>query len=313
MGKFKTLASIAVCSAVVAVAPFAAHATTIRFAGPQTQQVHYFANGWIKDDANGVIYHTPHYMMTRRQAMQMHVHPNIQLTYGNGPVLETPHIYLIFWGYKASGDPNKLHKLLKLYATNVGGSKLENVAIQYYGQGHQFIANSPGWLKGVWNDNHAIPSNPTDGQVAAEAVSSIAKFGFDPNGSYVVATAHGHSISGFGTQFCAYHSDVNSSKGIISYTNLPYMPDAGGNCGSNIISPPNDETGADEGMTIVEGHELMESVTDPQPFSGWNSGQGEIGDLCAWTNILNDPFGTFSYTSQPEFSNATSSCVHTYP
>ncbi len=56
------------------------------------------------------------------------------------------------------------------------------------------------------------------------------------------------------------------------------------NCGANFISPPKDESGADEGVTIVEGHEYAESVTDPNPPSGWyNNSYGEIGDICAWT------------------------------
>ncbi len=40
--------------------------------------------------------------------------------------------------------------------------------------------------------------------------------------------------------------------------------------------------------------------------------RAEIGDICAWQNIQNDPFGSKSYTMQPMFSNATQSCVHSY-
>ena len=91
------------------------------------------------------------------------------------------------------------------------------------------------------------------------------------------------------------------------------MPDAGQNCGANFVTPPSDETGVDEGVTIVEGHEYGESVTDPNPPSGWyNNSYGEIGDICAWQNIQNDPFRTNSWTSQPMFSNATDTCVHSY-
>ena len=74
----------------------------------------------------------------------------------------------------------------------------------------------------------------------------------------------------------------------------------------------------DEGVTIVEGHEYGESITDPIVFKGWynlaiHGGlQGEIGDACAWTDIANDTFGKKSYTMQPMYSNATESCVHTY-
>ena len=65
-------------------------------------------------------------------------------------------------------------------------------------------------------------------------------------------------------------------------------------------------------MTIVEGHEQGESATDPAPFTGWNSASGEIGDICAWTDIKNDRFGSYFYSMQPMFSNATASCVHSY-
>ena len=88
------------------------------------------------------------------------------------------------------------------------------------------------------------------------------------------------------------------------------MPDAGGNCGASIIPAPKDESAADEGVTIVGGHEYAESETDPTPFNGWNSAFGEIGDLCAWYDIQNDPMGKKSYTMQPLWSNASGSCVH---
>ena len=63
----------------------------------------------------------------------------------------------------------------------------------------------------------------------------------------------------------------------------------------------------------MTGHEFAESVTDPQPASGWyNGAYGEIGDECAWTNVQNSPMGKGSYTTQPLFSNATDSCVQSY-
>ena len=108
-------------------------------------------------------------------------------------------------------------------------------------------------------------------------------------------------------------AQASTNQGVISYTNEPYMPDAGANCGSGIISPPTDESSADEGVTIVEGHEYAESITDPQPFSGWNSSFGEIGDLCVWQDIQNDPFGKFLFSQQPLYDNKTSGCTHDGP
>jgi serine protease len=214
----------------------------------------------------------PHYMATVQQAKTGNK-PLITLVYSNGPVLVAPKMYLILWGYGTYGDPNKVGKLLKSYAKNIGGSAYNNIYTQYYmksGTTTTYITNPAKQLGGIWKDNtNAVPAHPTDAQVVAEAVAGVAHFGYDPNGSYVVATPTGHSSSGFGTSYCAYHGATSSNGKLVSYTNLPYMPDAGGNCGASIISPPSDEAGANEGVTIVEGHEYAESVTDPNPPSGW--------------------------------------------
>lgn len=271
--------------------------------------------GWIYQ--GGVLYHTPHYMLTAKGAANRAKPPAILLTYGNGEVLVSPKMYLIFWGYKTYGDADKVKKLLVKYAKVIGGSPLNNIYTQYYqtlNSTTTYITNPSKQFGGAWEDDaNAVPLHPTDAQVAAEALAGVSHFGYDPNGSYVVATPHGRSTIGFGSNFCAYHSATSYNGQIVSYTNLPYMPDAN-DCGSNWIQPPSDESAVDEGVTIVEGHEYAESVTDPNPFSGWNNFQyGEIGDICAWTNVKNDPFGKKSYTSQPMYSNASESCVHSYP
>ncbi|MGA9420488.1 MAG: hypothetical protein WBV40_15195, partial [Candidatus Cybelea sp.] len=266
---------------------------------------------------DGVLYHTPHYMATAN-APRHDVSKAILLNYGNGPVLVKPKAYIIFWGYKTYGDTDGVAKLLQKYSKVMGGSSHNNIYTQYYEIVNSKtidITNPKKQLGGVWfDDKNAVPAHPTDSQVAAEALNGVAKFGYHANGSYVVATPTGHSSSGFGTQWCAYHSATSYNSKLVSYTNLPYMPDAGGSCGANFTTPPSDESGVDEGVTIVEGHEYGESVTDPNPPSGWYNGlDGEIGDICAWQDIENDPFRSDSYTMQPMFSNATQSCVQSYP
>ena len=266
--------------------------------------------GWREE--NGVLYHVPHYMVTRHNAPAMK--QDISLSYGGGPVLVAPKVYLILWGYKKYGDTDKVAKLLKKYIKAEGGSSFDNTVTQYYmtsGSQNVDITNPNKQLGGIWDDeSNAVPTNPSDSQVAAEALQGVSHFGYDANGSYVVATPHGHSSIGFATTWCAYHSNTVSNNKYVSYTNLPYMPDAGSNCGASIISAPKDEMAVDEGVTIVEGHEYAESETDPTPFNGWNSAFGEIGDLCAWYEIQNDPFGKKSYTMQPMWSNAAGGCVH---
>jgi hypothetical protein len=307
LGCVATLAMVG-CSANGAMAPSSGSTQQAQSSAGLT------APGWIYKE--GVLYHAPHYMAARGTVHQQ-TSPAILLNYGGGVVLTAPKMYVIFWGYKKYGDPDKVAKLLKAYAKHIGGSAHNDIYTQYYqtiSGVTTYITNPSNQVGGFWNDNtNPVPSSPTDQQIATEALQGVAHFGYDPNGSYVVATPTGHSSSGFKTSWCAYHSATSSNGNLVSYTNLPYQPDAGGNCGASIIGAPSDEKAVDEGVTIVEGHEYGESVTDPNPPSGWyNNQDGEIGDICAWEDIQNDPFGKKSFTSQPMFSNATQSCVQGY-
>jgi hypothetical protein len=133
--------------------------------------------------------------------------------------------------------------------------------------------------------DNATPAQtrPSQSQLAADAVKAAAHFnntlaGSNDSVQYVIATAHGNSSSGFGTQYCAWHSSTSSSAGNIAYTNLPYITDAGASCGANFNG-----LGANAGITIVGGHEMGETITDQFPSSGWLDSNGaENGDKCAW-------------------------------
>jgi len=258
--------------------------------------------------------HVVHYMATRYAARTVAPNSGLLFSYYNGPVLLKPKIYLIFWGYKKYGDPDKVAPLLEAYTKVEGGSLHNNDYVQYYllvGGKKFYITNPKGQQGGVWFDEtNPVPKSPNDIQVSNEALAGVAHFGYDASASYLVATPHGRSTQGFGSGFCAYHSSTQDGTNLVSYTNFPYIPDAGVACGSNSIAPPKDESAVDEGVTITAGHEYGESITDPLPPTGWyNFEDGEIGDYCDWQDIQNDLFGNNSYTSQPMYSNATGTCV----
>jgi len=135
---------------------------------------------------------------------------------------------------------------------------------------------------------------------------------------YVIATATGNSSSGFGTQYCAWHSSTSSSYGNIAYTNLPYLTDAGASCGANFNG-----LGAKAGITIVGGHEMAETMSDQFPNGGWLDGGGaENGDKCAWITTgnpgasANVSLGGHTYPVQSLWSNAANNnaggCVLSY-
>jgi serine protease len=179
-------------------------------------------------------------------------------------------------------------------------------------------------LVGVWVDNgNAAPSKPRQSQLAAEAVRAAQHFGntsasSNASAQYVIATATGNNSSGFGRQFCAWHSSTSSSVGNVAYTNLPYITDAGASCGANFNG-----LGPHAGITIVGGHEMGETITDQFPSSGWlDSGGAENGDKCAWISSgqgasANVSLSTGTLAVQSLWSNAfnggAGSCVLSYP
>ena len=91
------------------------------------------------------------------------------------------------------------------------------------------------------------------------------------------------------------------------------MPDAGTKtCGADAIKAPKDESPIDEGVTIVEGDEYGDSITDPIPGTGWYGYvYGEI-DLC-WDSITTS--SARSVTRRKRCTATTrpaDTCVQTY-
>jgi hypothetical protein len=241
-----------------------------------------------------------------------------------------PKIYLVFWGSQwNNNDPSLEAGILENFLTGASGSSWLNSVTQYCqgvvsgtffcnGAG-KAAGNTSGEFIGFWYDKaSAAPSHPRQSQLANEAVRAAAHFGntsvaSNASAQYVIATATGNNSSGFGRQYCAYHSSTSSTSGDVAYTNLPYITDAGASCGANFNG-----LGPDAGITIVEGHELAETTTDQFPSTGWlDSGGSENGDKCAWNSATaNVSFSTGPYPVQPLWSNAANSdaggCVMSY-
>jgi hypothetical protein len=234
------------------------------------------------------------------------------LHYGNGAVEHKATIYVVYWGFNVSGsDPSGEQAYMTSFLNGVGKSAWLNTDHQYYeivNTKTLYILNRSHQLKGTWVDPSTVPSVPTDSQIQAEAAAAEGHFGYHKDASYVVATPHNHNSAGFGIQYCAYHGAANSGGGVIAYTNLPYMTDAGQSCGENAVNPGS--KGILDGVSIVEGHELAESQTDPHPSNGWyNFSYGEIGDICAWQGLGNTVLTTGTFAVQPLWSNSASACV----
>jgi hypothetical protein len=244
----------------------------------------------------------------------------VNLTYHGGVggigVETAPVVYLVFWGSQWSNDPSSEAGTLQGFIGAASGSAWLGSVTQYCqgvasgtvncGSAGQHPSGAV-TIGGVFNDNSAsAPHSPTQSQLASEAIKAAHQFGSAISNlktvQFVIATSHGNNSSGFGSQYCAYHSSVSTSAGYLAYTNLPYITDAGASCGANF-----NDLGANAGITIVEGHEMAETMTDQFPNGGWLDGQGEEnGDKCAWITKDNpgaSAIGPGNYPVQSLWSN----------
>lgn len=236
------------------------------------------------------------------------------MSWHGGPVQTTPKIYVDFWGSSSqwgSGDIDGVASYYVNFISGVGGSQWMSSQTQYGEPNSPFVGNQTGSYAGSWSDTaNKVPrltSGTYQSSIAAEAARAAAHFGdYSSNASYVIMIPHGVGVSGFGTRYCAWHSSTTANGSTISYTNMPYIPDAGASCGSGSVNSP----GTDDGVSIVGGHEQAETETDPQPNSGWLDSSGnETGDKCAWVNLQNTSFSTGTFPTQPLWSNSANGCV----
>jgi hypothetical protein len=212
-----------------------------------------------------------------------------------------------------SGDRNAIAPRLQGFFKGLGtGNELWSGVMTQYCEGVSTGAQTcpsssahvgyptGGALAGVWVDeSSAAPGQATGNQIGTEAVKTAGHFGntttaSNRNTQYVVVSPTGTNPDGFNTaggQFCAWHDytgdstlsggAVNSPYGPLAFTNMPYVTDAGSSCGQNFVN--SGSAGTDDGVTIVEGHEFAETVTDQFPAGGWTDSTGaENGDKCAW-------------------------------
>jgi hypothetical protein len=169
-----------------------------------------------------------------------------------------------------------------------------------------------GVLAGVWVDEStASPNQATGHQLGVEAVNAAAHFGNTTAASnrtaqYIIVSPTGTHPDGYNTpsgQFCAWHDwngdttlsggAVTSPYGDIAFTNSPYITDMGASCGQDFVN----SNGTLDGVSIVNGHEYAETITDQNPAGGWTDSSGEEnGDKCAWITP-GTPGGSFDLST----------------
>jgi hypothetical protein len=242
----------------------------------------------------------------------------VNLAYFGGHVQVTPKIYLILWGWGQHGafnhaaagqpanDPDGAAQRMIDFVQALGGTSWAGVQKQFYqlvNGAAQHITNPGGQLGGVWRDDtNAVHNNLSAEEIAQEAARGAAHFtgasqfsGDYANANFVVATPQNFNEAGFNQSlYCAWHDYTQPANypGVpsdMSFTNMPYVSNAGSGCGADAVNPP--PAGSLDGFTIALGHEIEETVTDPgaevvangQNLGGWyDYGAYENGDKCAY-------------------------------
>ena len=239
----------------------------------------------------------------------------VNMAYFGGHVQVTPKIYLVFWGWGQSGafdhttpgfptyDPDGAAARMTNFVAAMGGTAWAGVSTQYYetvnGQNIN-IKNPSNVLGGVWYDNtNPIHNNVSGLELAQEAQRAVAHFGVTDldNAQFVIAQPQLYNEAGFnsGAGYCAWHDYTQPQyyPGVqpgISFTNMPYVLNSGTGCGENSVNTGY-FAGRLDGFTIVVGHEIEETITDPgaedvingQNLGGWyDFSAWENGDKCAW-------------------------------
>lgn len=265
-----------------------------------------------------------------------------------------PAVYVVFWGSQwglpstdagnqptLSGDPDGMAADLlgMLSGLGTGSEGWSGITTQYCTAptGATQCATSArhvgvptgGALAGWWADGSvSAPVVATSTQVATEAADAAAHFGFsstNPPGAagiqIVVVSPTGTHPEGFNlgsptptlplAGACADHGWATAPAiGGYAFTDLPYLPDAGASCGAGAVHPGNPL----DGVSIVEGHEYAETLTDTDPGAGWFDTNGqEVADRCVWTGLTDVAMATGTFPMQPIWSNDTDSCAISHP
>jgi hypothetical protein len=226
-----------------------------------------------------------------------------QMTYHGGPVLGTANVYVDFWGW--SGDPDGEQAYLTNFLNRVAHTPWLQTVEQYGSTDAPVYA-------GVWDDPSPAPQDPTGQQFADEVLAAATTFGLNTNAGSIlndiiyIALPNGSSINGTASDACSYHTyAILNGSTDVPYVAFPYLPTFDANsCGQGNVT-----SSEDDGISIVAGHELAESLTDPL-LNAWyqKNLSGEVADKCAWYNLASADMVGAMYPVQPLWSNSAGLC-----
>jgi hypothetical protein len=208
------------------------------------------------------------------------------IKWNGGPVMAMPNVHLIWYGNwaQSNGSDNATGQdIVRDFVYGANGSSHMALNVGYTGSGGSAVS---GYIGTVYEgaDAYSRGTRLKDADIATIVSSYITRTGLkDPNAIYFVLTSSDvNETSGFCTKYCGWHTSGTLQSSNIKYSFVGNANRCLSGCAAQTVGP-NGNAGVD-GMLSVLMHEMEETLTDPNPSTGWADTNGaENGDKCAWT------------------------------
>ena len=220
--------------------------------------------------------------------------------YHSGPVLQSgTSVSAIYWAAApiyvngpaagttglGTGDGS----LIGLFLRSLGGSPYFGINSTYTDGAGKAIVNAVSYQQ-FWANNTSVPANGTtvtDAQMVAMLQSGFTggKLTYAPGTLYLIFTAGKVNLGGgFGSQYCAYHTNgkvtINGVSQTVLYAAMPYDAAYLSGC-AGITASANGDLGADVEVNTL-AHEIEETTTDMLGTAWYDMRGYENADKCAW-------------------------------
>jgi hypothetical protein len=218
-----------------------------------------------------------------------------------GPVINTPTIYLIWYGNwnQSNGSDNPAgQQIVRDWAASIGGTP--HFAINTTYSTTKVVSGNV--IYGGQTTDTGTRTSLSDSQIRGVVNSAITsgRLPYNANGVYFVITSSNVTASsGFCSQYCGWHTWANLTNGKVRYAFVGNAKRCLSSCAAQSTVSPNGNPGVDGAVSVLT-HELEEATTDPDLNAWYDSAGAENADKCAWT------FGHFQFqTSNGSWANLT--------
>lgn len=263
----------------------------------------------IRGDAqfvNPVARFKPRPYRERRSGMTAEVDScSTPVQYNNGALVQNARVTSVVWG--SSVNASVVATMPGFYRDLLTSPFID--WLSEYSAGGQTIGRGSFWQT-VVTTPHNTGTSLSDGDVQAELAwqmdhALVPYPSPDGNDVYVILLPPGVCAGETcpPTNACGYHESFTHA-GTVRYVVTRDLSSDG--CAGGV-----DNTPVNQVMDTVS-HELVETITDPDPWNGWVGGGCEIGDICESlddVHLHTPEIADKSYIVQPSWSNAAGACI----